>query len=242
MQRSHTALVTPAPAVYFPLLMRGGAQGLASTHIVTWNVADETIERNRFGIATTWRQILVGHWPLKMLPLIYANWWPMRVICLLRVSLVLKLGFMPTVSVVTKAAGRRIGLEGCDGLTCQPQPELEDIALSRWEWTNLWQPVSKWQNPSFRIDQLLFFLSTGIFRPSSRLFFPVLWHLPLPTCPAAPYWSSLVIGWTVIWDGHWRMSAKCFSFFLFLSAQGWWSHNASDSTRVEPIAMECRPD
>lgn len=68
-------------------------------------------------------------------------------------------------------------------------------------------------------------------------------HLP-PICPAAPYWSSPVIGWAVIWDGHWLMSANCFSFSLslFLSSRGWWSHNASDKARQGPIAMECWPE
>lgn len=65
---------------------------------------------------------------------------------------------------------------------------------------------------------------------------------PPRTYPAAPYWSLPVIGWAVIWDGHWRMSANCFSFSLFHSSRGWWSHNASDRARQGPIAMECWPE
>lgn len=133
---------------------------------------------------------------------------------------------------------RSIELKRHDGRMNQPQSETEDIALSRWEWTTLWQPVSKWQNPSFHIDQLFFCLSAVIFRPSLPLFIlSSRHHNPLP---AAPYWSSLVIGWTVIWDGHWWMSANCFSFSLLHSSRGWWSHNPRHRARQGQIAMECR--
>ena len=140
--------------------------------------------------------------------------------------------------IVANEAERRRGIRPRrrDGPTCHPQPEPEVIAPSRWEWTTLWQPFSKWQNPSFCIDQLFFCLPAGIFRSSLPLLIPPL------TCPAAPYWSSPVIGWAVIWDGHWRMSANCFSFSLFLSSRGWWSHNASDRARQGPIAVECWPE
>lgn len=81
-----------------------------------------------------------------------------------------------------------------------------------------WQPFSKWQNPSYRIDQLFFCLSAssdsslpdGI--PLSRRCSPPTPHRhPISD---ASYWSLLVIGRAVIWDGHWRMSANCFSFCL----------------------------
>lgn len=57
--------------------------------------------------------------------------------------------------------------------------------------------------------------------PPSLLSFSHLTGMPsIPRpLPDTPYWSSLVIGCAVIWDGHWRMSANCFPFILFLSSR-----------------------
>lgn len=71
---------------------------------------------------------------------------------------------------------------------------------------------------------------------------PSLFHSSITPLPATPYWSSLVIGWAVIWDGHWQMSANCYSFSLFLSSPGWWCHNPCDRAGKRPIAMECWPE
>lgn len=162
--------------------------------------------------------------------------------CSLWVSLSHKFKFLSSSVIVANEGKSEEVLSWSDVMDgwIRPSLELEDIALSRWEWTTLWQPFSKWQNPSIRIDQLFFCLSAVIFRPSLPLFIlSSHHHNPLP---AAPYWSSLVIGWAVIWDGHWWMSANCFSFSLLHSSRGWWSHNPRHRARQGQIAMECWPE
>lgn len=112
--------------------------------------------------------------------------------CSLRVSLSLKLWLMLTVwEKRTRERRGGIGPEQPDGLMCHPQPELEDMAPSRWEWTTLWQPSSKWQNPSSCIEQLFLCLSPGIFGHSLLLFIPLsspsLHHNPAQPLPIDPH-------------------------------------------------------
>lgn len=101
-----------------------------------------------------------------------------------------------------------------DGAMCRPQTALEDLTLSRWEWAYplllLQQPLSKWQNPSFCIDQLFFCLLADTFRHFRPLSVHMLSHplnlasrsLLIPNCD----WLSCNLRWTV--------TDECKLFFL----------------------------
>lgn len=138
----------------------------------------------------------------------------MKIICSLWVSLSLKLWFMLTVSVVNKAVWRGIELKGCDGLVCQPQPELEDIALSRWEWTTLWQPFSKWQK-SIQLYWSVILLS---FNGHLQTLLSSL--LPSAVTPAPPNLPSrsllILVGDWLSCNLRWTLMDEC-KLFFFLS-------------------------
>lgn len=232
-----------------PRVRRSAGVTLAACALATWNAGeawDDTVSRNCFAITAVRRQL-----PRLRFALWRRERW-LKQIDGRRKEWPLTAGVNYPWSFSTTLALRRLRTRagkaeegvtwlGCVSLAAWPE---RIIAQSRWEWVTLWRPHSKWQNPSCGIDQWFFCLPVGIF-PLSPLSFSRLTgihSLPPPPLLDTPYWSSLVIGCAVIWDGHWRMSANCFPFSLFLSSRGWWSHNPCDRARRRPIATGRWPE
>lgn len=131
--------------------------------------------------------------------------------CSLWVSLPLKLRFN-AIRVSARKRAKRVWAGTTWWTDVSGQPELEDIAPSRWEWMRLWQPFSKWQNVFFCIDQLFFCLSAGIRRPSLPLVIPPSHHHnPLSSRSLLIFagdWLSSNLRWT--------LTDEC-KLFFFLS-------------------------